>query len=358
MKAVLVNNARAVSGAEEYLLDLAKGIGNFGFEPVFFVHEEGILNQKVRERGYRYHSVFSQQRYSVPFRIAKALRDEEPDIVLVAREHNIYPIAAGYMLARPFLTRKPKLMSVFQTPTARWYPMLTTFYDGIIATSAYTGESFYSKNPGFEQMARIIHCGVATTDLQTTKNDKNRERRVLRGRKFPIIGMVGELWKNQEEMIDAGVTLCAAFPEITIAIVGGGRTDHLTKKIAAYGLEKNFILTGRIPRELIPDLFYDLDLSVSTHRNEGFGIVHIESIAARTPVIAYNSGGLVEIICKGGGILVNGVTDDFSREIVGLLNDDKRRCAMGEEGRRIFEENFTLDIMVKRHVEYFQELMT
>ncbi|MDD2542185.1 MAG: glycosyltransferase family 4 protein, partial [Desulfuromonadaceae bacterium] len=111
------------------------------------------------------------------------------------------------------------------------------------------------------------------------------------------------------------------------------------------------------PREQIPDLFYDLDLSVSTHRNEGFGIVHIESLAACTPVIAYNNGGLVEIIRKGGGILVNGGTDDFSREIITLLSDDDRRYAMGEEGRRVFEDNFTLDMMVKHHVEYFHEIL-
>jgi L-malate glycosyltransferase len=207
-------------------------------------------------------------------------------------------------------------------------------------------------------MTSVIHCGIPITDLQVTKNDKNRERRVLKGRKFPIIGMVGELWKNQEEMIDAGVSLCAELPDITIAIVGGGGTEHLTKKIAAYGLEKNFLLTGRIPREQIPDLFYDLDLSVSTHRNEGFGIVHIESLAARTPVIAYNNGGLVEIIRNGGGILVNGGTEDFTREIIGLLNDDERRFALGEEGRIVIEKNFTLDMMVKRHVEYFQKLMS
>lgn len=206
-------------------------------------------------------------------------------------------------------------------------------------------------------MTRIIHYGIPIPEQQPAKNDKNRERRVLKGKKFPIIAMVGELWKNQEELVDAGVKLCAAFPDITIAIVGGGNTDLLTRKIADYGLEKNFILTGRIPREQIPDLFYDLDLSVSTHRNEGFGIVHIESLAASTPVIAYNNGGLVEIIRKGGGILVNGDTNDFSKEIIALLNDDNRRFAMGDEGRKVFEENFALDTMIKNHVEYFHEIL-
>jgi len=357
MKVVLVNNCTAVSGGEEYLLDLAQRIGQFGFDPVFFIHEEGILNQKVRERGFPFHPVFSKQRVKGVFRIAKAICDEQPDIILVAREHNMYPVAAGSLIACNRLKHKPKLVQVFQTPTARYYPLLTSLFDGVIATSEYTGKSFYPKNPGLEQMTRIIHYGIPIPSLQLEKNDRNRQRRILKGRQFPIIGMVGELWKNQTELIDAGKILCQNFPDITIAIVGGGDDSDLREKTARLGLEKNIVFTGRIPREQIPDLFYDLDLSVSTHRNEGFGIVHIESLAARTPVIAYNSGGLVEIIHKGGGILVNGGTDDFSKEIIGLLTDDDRRYAIGAEGRTVFNEYFTLDIMTQKHINYFNELL-
>ncbi len=112
-------------------------------------------------------------------------------------------------------------------------------------------------------MTSIIHYGIELPPLQDDKSDINRERRILKGRKYPVIGMVGELWKNQEELIDATVALKEVFPDITVAIVGGGGTEHLEKKIAEYGLEKNVVLPGRIPRNQIPDLFYDFDLSVS-----------------------------------------------------------------------------------------------
>ncbi|WP_054693623.1 glycosyltransferase [Geotalea toluenoxydans] len=167
-----------------------------------------------------------------------------------------------------------------------------------------------------------------------------RERRVLKGRGFPVIGMVGELWKNQEELIDAADALRRVFPDITVAIVGGGGTQHLEEKIARYGLQRNVVLTGRIPRQQIPDLFYDLDLSVSTHRNEGFGIVHLESLAAGTPVVAYNSGGLVEILRRGGGVLVDGVTTDFVREVTALLRMMREDRHWELKGKRLSRISF------------------
>lgn len=355
-KIVLVNNARVVSGAEEYMLDLAKRIGAYGYQPHFFVHVGGVLEGKVRERGYPCHSVFNRRPVQTVRAIAAALRAEQPDVVLIAREHNIYPVIAGCLLARPWLKQRPSLVAVLQTPTARRYPFAIPFLDGVIATSEYTGRSFFPVNPGMEAITTTIHYGIELPPPQADKERPDRVRRVLKGRGWPAIGMVGELWKNQTELIDVGVILQKKYPQITIAIVGGGDDAELRAKIAACGLERNFVLTGRIPREQIPDLFYDLDLSVSTHRHEGFGIVHIESLAVGTPVVAYNSGGLVEVIRKGGGVLVDGGSEAFAAAVDTLLADDAQRAALGREGRLVAERYFTLDVMAQNHAAFLERL--
>ncbi|ACM20468.1 glycosyltransferase [Geotalea daltonii FRC-32] len=358
MKMFFVNNGRVASGAEEHLLDLAPPFIANGVEPVFLVRENGNLKDKLWERGYKVYTVFNNKNLSLPFRIARLIRQEEPDVISVNREHTIYAVLAGYLLALPFLKNRPKLVNVFHTPTGRWYPLLTMLFDGIIATSRYTAQSFYPKNKGMEEMTTIIHYGIEPTAVDTLqKFDRDRPRRIFPDRKFPIIAMVGELWKNQEELIDAAVYLTKVFPDITIAIVGGGGTAHLEEKIRNFGVEKNFILTGRIPREKVTDLFYDCDLSVSTHRNEGFGIVHIESLAAGTPVVAYNSGGLVEIIENGGGVLVGGGTREFAEAIIELLKNDEKRFALGRQGREVVDRYFTLDKMSSAHFAYYSRLM-
>ena len=166
--------------------------------------------------------------------------------------------------------------------------------------------------------------------------------------------MVGELWKNQEELVDAGRYLVERFPEITIAFIGGHEESiSLREKIEASGFPERFIWTGRLDRKLLSDVFFDLDLSVSTHRNKGFGIVHIESLAGLTPVVAYKNGGLMEIIEKGGGVLVDGGAEDFARAVSDLLSDDDRRFRLGIEGRRLVEENFSVDAMGRKHLEFY-----
>ena len=359
MKILYVIGSRLLSGAEDHLLDLAAWFKAHDVETVFLLREKTLLQERLTALEVRSHPVFIPGRkVGLVYRMARAILAEQPDVISINREHNIFPTYLATLLARPFLKRKPKMVAVFHTPTGRHYPGLGTF-DGVISTSHYTAKTFTDANPSIRDKSEVIHCGVEIPDEDHgLKLAVERPRRFFDGQKFPIIGMSGEFWKNQEELVDAAHFLVKEFPHIMIAFIGGYEGgERLERKIAAAGLEKNFILTGRIPRVRMPDVFFDLDLSVTTHRNEGFGIVHIESLAAYTPVVAYNSGGLVEILSKGGGLLVDGGTREFSDTIIALLKDHDRRFALGREGRRVVEEFFSVNSMGRRHLSFYQKLI-
>ncbi|MCL1925867.1 MAG: glycosyltransferase family 4 protein [Syntrophorhabdaceae bacterium] len=359
MKILYVTNALVSSGAEDHLEDIAAWMKTHGHDPAFLVSAKSALSRQMSNIGVPFHEVFDRKRrLSLPYRIGKAVLSEQPDIISINREHNIIPTLWATRFVSPWLKKKPKMVAVFHTPTGRYYPGLKNF-DGVIATSEYTGASFVRKNPEIERMTEIIHYGVRLPAVdETAKKNRNRTRRYFRDRGFPIIAMVGELWKNQEELVDAAPAMLEAFPDMTLALVGGyNEPAALKERIARLGLQKHFVLTGRLPRNLIPDVFHDLDLSVSTHRNEGFGIVHIESIASLTPVVAYNSGGLVEIIRKGGGVLVNGGVREFAQAVVDLLSDDEKRFHLGIEGRKVAEEYFSIDAMGKNHLRFYEKIL-
>jgi glycosyltransferase involved in cell wall biosynthesis len=116
------------------------------------------------------------------------------------------------------------------------------------------------------------------------------------------------------------------------------------------------VLIPRVPRTRIPDIFYDFDVSVSTHRNEGFGIVHIESLAAMTPLVAYNCGGIREIIANGGGVLVDGGTAELAETLAKFLSDAQLRHTVGVEGRTVVKEQFTIEIMCRKHYDFYAYL--
>ncbi len=361
MRIFFINNARLCSGAEEHLLDLGKWLREHEVEPVFLTRERSIFKERAIKDRFKVRPVFADgmKKLLSVYRLVKLILEERPDVISVNREHNIFPSYFALKLVSPFLRNKPKIVAVFHTPTGRCYPVLKNF-DGIICTSGYTANSFIKSNPAISGKIRIIHYGIELFDADTAeKFNKDRKRRYFKERSFPIIGMTGELWKNQEELVDAAVHMRKAFPDLTVAIVGGGRQEQfkrIREIINSKGLEDNFILTGRADRKFMPDIFFDFDLSVSTHRNEGFGIVHIESLAACTPVVAYNSGGLIEILNKGGGKLVDGGVDMFAKEICDLLSNDEKRKKLGIEGRHVVENNFSLEIMSLNHLNYYRQI--
>lgn len=363
MKLFTVNNARKVSGCEENQLDLARWFRDKRkAETVFLVREDSHLGDRAEAEGFKTRRVFSDGlgRITTPFNIAGAIREEKPDVISVNREHNIYATWLGMQMARPFIPERPIMVSVFHSPTGRRYPLLNLF-DGVICTSEYTGESFFKNNSGLREQTEIIPYGTLLPEIDATAKENNyRTRRIFKEYGFPLVGMIGDLWKNQSELIDVAALLRDRHPDLTFLIVGAGDEEivaELRKKADSLGLKDRIIITGRIDRSRISDLFFDLDVSLSTYPHEDFGIVHIESLAAMTPLIAYNSGGIKEIIRHGGGILVDGGTSDFAEALSGLISDSIRRKALGAEGRRVVEERFTMDIMCRRHYDYYDSIL-
>ena len=53
----------------------------------------------------------------------------------------------------------------------------------------------------------------------------------------------------------------------------------------------------------------------------------------------------------------NGGTKEFAAALAGLLRDGDRRRALGREGRQVVTEYFTMEIMCRRHFNYYSALL-
>ncbi len=173
--------------------------------------------------------------------------------------------------------------------------------------------------------------------------------------------MVGAFFKNQAELVEMIPLLKRQFPSITVALVGDDSDKGLTGPIMdlAQRLEvlDNVMFTGRVPHDRMADIYFDLDLSVSTFRNEGFGLVHLESLASGTPVVCYNEGGQVDIFAGNEtGVLVEGGPNDFVAAVHHLLKDHEGRFAMGRRGAELVRKRFSLEVMGQNYRDFFAAL--
>jgi glycosyltransferase involved in cell wall biosynthesis len=91
---------------------------------------------------------------------------------------------------------------------------------------------------------------------------------------------------------------------------------------------------------------------------EPFGLVNIEAMTARKPVVATNVGGIPEIVEDGeNGFLVPPADEHkLSEKIISLLKDERLCRLMGEKGRKTVETKFSLDQMVNKYFSLIYSL--
>ncbi len=100
-------------------------------------------------------------------------------------------------------------------------------------------------------------------------------------------------------------------------------------------LKLNFNLLGRVSPEDVPALLINCDFHVTTSEKETRGLTALEAFAAGIPVLAPNSGGIIENIQHGinGLLYAPGDRHDFIEKLQTLIENESWRQEMGDRAR-------------------------
>ena len=86
--------------------------------------------------------------------------------------------------------------------------------------------------------------------------------------------------------------------------------------------------------------------------NEPFGMVNVEAMATRLPVVATAVGGIPEIFQQGGGILVRpGSAGELADAIEPLVRDPAKREELGSQGYQIYKSRFRWQTIRSQYVD-------
>jgi len=109
---------------------------------------------------------------------------------------------------------------------------------------------------------------------------------------------------------------------------------------------------------ILPLIYGAVDIFVGTAVEEAFGQTLLEASACGLPVVAFDVGGVSEVIVDGGtGILVEELAvQPMLATIDGLVADSEMREELGQEGRRRIETHFTLDRQGRAWADWIQKL--
>jgi len=139
--------------------------------------------------------------------------------------------------------------------------------------------------------------------------------------------------------------------DIPLRIAGRGPDrDELERLAAELGVADLVTFLGGIPDSDLAAFYRDARMIAYCPIDEPFGLVPLESLACKTPVIVSNHGGPAEIIEHGvTGLHANPFDPgDIAAAIETLWDDDDRAESMAEAGNRRVREYFSLDAFACR----------
>ena len=116
---------------------------------------------------------------------------------------------------------------------------------------------------------------------------------------------------------------------------------------------------GSVHFEDMPDRYNEMDILLMPSVREGFGLAIAEAMACGLPVVASNCSAIPELIDdgKGGFLCPVGEVETFAEKINLLADSPTLRREMGEYNRSKVERYFTVQKMVKKYDELFEEIL-
>jgi bisphosphoglycerate-dependent phosphoglycerate mutase family 1 len=125
------------------------------------------------------------------------------------------------------------------------------------------------------------------------------------GKLITFVGKAAE-WKRQAALLKAMASLEKEFPDLACLCVGTGpeaELDKLKKQCEDLGLKNTFLLGAR-GQDILAEIYTVAKLGIFPSFREPFGLVFVECMACRTPVIGANSGGPKDFVTPSVGELV------------------------------------------------------
>jgi len=146
--------------------------------------------------------------------------------------------------------------------------------------------------------------------------------------------------------------------DVRFLIAGDGPLRQSLEELAELlGIREVVVFVGH--RTDVPTLMQVMDLFVLPTLREGFGVVFAEAMAMGKATVGSRIGPVAEVVEEGvtGYLVPPDDPDAFAARALDLLNDETRRRAFGEAGRRRVEARFSASRMCETIEQHYQRLL-
>lgn len=206
----------------------------------------------------------------------------------------------------------------------------------------------------------VLPIGVDVAEFKKADTEYWDQTYDLKGNK--VVLFVGRLTthKGVDTLIKAFASIKRKIGNVKLLVVGPDFGEKANFESMAKGqqISEDVIFSGGVSRERLLGAYKVGDVFVLPSRNEAFGIVMIEAMAAGLPVVAANNSSMPEIVRDGEtGLLFN--TEDagsLAAKVVEILDDGALAQRFINNGSAEVAEKYNWDRIVEKLNALYQEV--
>ncbi|UNC93261.1 glycosyltransferase family 4 protein [Candidatus Contubernalis alkalaceticus] len=210
----------------------------------------------------------------------------------------------------------------------------------------------------------VIYNGVDIENYQAnvSKEAVKSFRNQFASPEEKIVFFVGRLVKEKgvQVLLEAAPQILNYHPKTKFVIAGKGpMMNDLRNKALDLGIAERVIFTGYVDDDTRNLLYASSDAAVFPSLYEPFGIVALEGMATRTPVIVSDTGGLSEIIEHNVDGLKAFVENPISLadNILKVLMDEKTAKRLSQTAYRKVTDHFSWMGIARKTVTVYEEVL-
>jgi len=149
-------------------------------------------------------------------------------------------------------------------------------------------------------------------------------------------------------------------PKLVLVLLGDGPAKAALVQLAKeLRVENRVIMPGFVSEHRKYQYLQAADLFVSTTSHEGFGLMYLEGMFCRLPIISYDHGGQRDFLEDGktGFVIPLNHQERFKERLESLTQNAKLREEMGKYNLKL-SKRFTIQQCASRYEELFEDVIS
>lgn len=380
---LFIHQSAELYGSDKTLLLLLQHIDRSRFFPVVILPNEGPLKDKLAEINVE---VFINpvlklhRKMFTPSNLILFLKQSHKgvkELDILHKQYNfdiVYSNTLAVLLGIIFASKRKikHIWHVHEIIKSPWIfkivfqKMLALKSNTINVYNSLATEKFWNSNDTIKIKSSAIQNGQELKETNLNEAQKILNRKILFNAENEIvIALIGRIsrWKGQLILLEAFKILVQKHNNIKLAFIGSTPPnqeeflDNLMLEIKQSNLEDKVII---IPfQEQIAAVWYSIDIAVvPSTEPEPFGLVALEAMLAKKPVVASNHGGLSEIVVNNEtGFLVEPSNPTaLAIALEQLISNPEMRNDFGKSGFERAKKVFSVEQYVNSLERLFDKM--